>query len=79
MKKLILFFNQLADSFLIFFDFLVFLLSPEDSTDRTASTMKGPPIARFDNHCCGAIKIFFWIGFAVFFPPCLLVFCKMLL
>jgi hypothetical protein len=79
MKKLIPFFNQLADSFVVFFDFFVFLLSPEDSTGRAASTVKGRRIARFDNHFCGAIKIFFWIGFAVFFPPCLLVFCKMLL
>jgi hypothetical protein len=70
MKKKIPFFNQSPKSFMVFFDFFVFLLSPEDST----GAVKGRRIARFDTPVSGAIKIFFWIGFAVFFPSCLLVF-----
>lgn len=48
-------------------DFLLFLISPEDSGigagwDRRRSRGK-----RFDNHRYGAVKIFFWIGVTVLF------------
>lgn len=79
MKKYIFFRKQSANSFMMFYDFLVFLLSPDDSTESAVSTMKMRRIARFDNRFHGALKIFFWIGFTVFFWIGLLFFFRMLL
>jgi len=47
-------------------DYIVFLLSPEDSSDLPDSA-KRHPVSRFDSRFHGAMKIFFWIGFTAFF------------
>lgn len=48
------------------FDFVLFLLQPEDS-GVAASHGKGRHSARFDNRLGGAVKILFWLVVTVFF------------
>ena len=51
---------------MLLFEYFVFLLSPEDSSDLP-DFVKRQQTTRFDGRLHGAIKIFFWIGLAVFF------------
>ena len=59
--------------------FLVFLLSPEDSSTG-GSTQYRNTQTPFDNRLCGAIKIAFWITVTVAFwgalPAMRYVFCE---
>ena len=61
---------------MIIIDFLLFLLSPEDSSDGPIRVGKGQKLARFDNRFYGALKIFFWIGATVAFWIGLLLFLQ---
>lgn len=51
---------------MLLFDYVVFLLSPEDSSELP-DFVKRRPASRFDSRFHGAMKIFFWIGFTAFF------------
>ncbi len=48
-------------------EFLLFLISPEDSGIGAGWDRKTPRWRRFDNQRYGVVKIFFWIGVAVLF------------
>jgi hypothetical protein len=68
-----------VNCFALLFDYVVFLLSPEDSTESALPPVNRRRTARFDTRFHGAMKIFFWIGFAVCFWFGLLFFFRMLL
>lgn len=61
---------------MILIDYLIFLLSPEDSSDRPIEPGRNQKMARFDNRFHGAVKIFFWIGVTVGFWIGLLLFLQ---
>lgn len=67
-----------ANCLALLFDYVVFLLSPEDSTEGALSPVNRRRTARFDNRFHGAIKIFFWIGLTLCFWFGLLFFFRML-
>ncbi len=69
----------LVNRFALLIDYVVFLLSPEDSTESAFSPVNRRRTARFDNCFHGAMKIFFWIGLAVSFWFSLLFFFRMLM
>ncbi|OGR17131.1 MAG: hypothetical protein A2X81_08585 [Desulfobacterales bacterium GWB2_56_26] len=58
--------QQSTGFFRLLFDYVVFLLSPEDSSDLP-DLVKRQPASRFDSRFHGAMKIFFWLGFTAFF------------
>lgn len=49
------------------FDFVLFLLQPEDSGVAAISKGVGRRSARFDNRLGGAVKILFWVVVTVLF------------
>lgn len=66
MKTLIFLRKQSANYIMLLFKYFVFLVSPEDSSELPDFVKRRQP-SRFDGRLHGAVKIFFWIGFAVFF------------
>jgi hypothetical protein len=52
---------------MIFWDFLLFLFTPEDSGVTAMSRGNRLQYPRFDNRLCGAVKICFWTGVTVLF------------